>query len=58
MYRLNKEQQAYIKAYAERHGKQWRYHMIRAWHNNEDENEPILRQLRNLRINVYSIKVE
>lgn len=58
MYRLNKEQQAYIKTYAERHGKQWRFRMLRAWQNSEDENDPVLRQIRNLRINVYSIKLE
>lgn len=58
MANLNKEQKAYIKAYAERHGKQWRFRMLRAWHNSEDASDPILRQLRNLRINVYSIKVE
>ena len=58
MVELSDEQKAYIKAYAERHGKQWRLRMLRAWHNSEDASDPILRQLRNLRINVYSIIVE
>lgn len=58
MQELNDEQKAYIKAYAERHGKQWRYCMLRAWQNNEDENDPVLRQLRNLRIDLDLIKLE
>lgn len=58
MINLTDEQKAYIKTYAEKHGAQWRHHMLQAWHEGKDQSDPVLRQIRNLRINVYSINVE